>query len=364
MDRSGGDSPEVVEIAERGAAGPIRRLVHPGPVHQVLFAADGRTLLAIMKDHGIRRWDVARGEASGPRFHPEGLETGDLRRVTFRRDRFRASRDGTVLILVDRTESLQVWDTTAGRRLLGPLQTSKDLPVIFGDRATAGLITNAAVSPDGRRVAAASASTGTLAVWDVPTGRLLHANAKRFRGFSDDLDFSPDGRWVLVISSDTVARAWSAESGELAGPPLHHPGSVLAGDVAPDGQRIATQAKAEIYLWDRATGDLLSRLALSEGVFPKTGEVRPLFSADGRRLTLTDGTTTVTTELPVFRAPLDTLAPLAELLTCQRLDEFGGAEFVDQGAILADPARYRRAWLARRGLDDDLAAQPVRLQGP
>ena len=89
----------------------------------------------------------------------------------------------------------------------------------------------------------------------------------------------------------------------MAGPPLHHPASVCAGDVAPDGQRIATQAKAGIYLWDRATGDLLSRLALSEGVFPKTGEVRPLFSADGRRLTLTDGTTTATAELPLFRAP-------------------------------------------------------------
>jgi hypothetical protein len=48
----------------------------------------------------------------------------------------------------------------------------------------------------------------------------------------------------------------------------------------------------------------------------------------------------------------------------QRLDEVGGAEFLDQGAILADPTRYRRAWLARRGLDDDLAAQPARLQGP
>jgi WD40 repeat protein len=100
----------------------------------------------------------------------------------------------------------------------GPLQTSKDLPVVFGGRATAGLITNAAMSPDGRRVAAASASTGTLAVWDVPTGRLLHANAKRFRGFSEDLEFSPDERWVLAISSDTVARAWSAEAGRNGRP--------------------------------------------------------------------------------------------------------------------------------------------------
>jgi hypothetical protein len=150
----------------------------------------------------------------------------------------------------------------------------------------------------------------------------------------------------------------------MAGPPLHHPASVCAGDVAPDGQRIATQAKAGIYLWDRATGDPLSRLALSDGMFPKTGEVRPLFSADGRRLTLTDGTTAVTAELMLLRAPLDTLAPLAELPTSQRLHEVGGAEFLDQGAILADPARYRRASLARRGLVDDLAAQPARLQGP
>ena len=85
-----------------------------------------------MKDQGILRWDVTGGETSGPLFRPEGLETSDLPHLIFKRDRFRASRDGAVLILVDGTESLQVWDTMAGRRLLGPLQTSKGSPVVFG----------------------------------------------------------------------------------------------------------------------------------------------------------------------------------------------------------------------------------------
>jgi WD40 repeat protein len=213
-------------------------------------------------------------------------------------------------------------------------------------------------------VAAASASTGTLAVWDVPAGRLLHANAQRFRGVPDGLEFSPDGGLVLVTASDTVARVWDAETGQLAGRPLHHPSSVRAGDLAPDGRRVVTQAKLGIYLWDRTTGDLLSRLGFPAGVFPKTDEVQPRFSADSRRLSLTDGKTTVIADFPQFRTPEAALAPLADLLTCQRLDEFGGAEYLDQGAILADPARYRRTWLARRGLEDDAAAQPAKPPGP
>ncbi len=357
--RFGGATPKVVEIAGRDAAGPIRRFDHPGPVQAAFFTADGRTLFAVMKDHGILRWDVARGEASGPLFRPEALETGDLPHLIFKRDRFRTSRDGAVLILVDDAEALQVWDATAGRCLLGPLRTSKEVPVVFGARESAGRVTNAAVSPDGRRVAAASASTGTLAVWDVPGGRLLHEHPQRFRGVPDGLEFSPDGRWVLVTASDTVARVWDAETGQLAGRPLHHPSSVRAGDLAPDGRRVVTQAKLGIYLWDRTTGDLLSRLAFPGGVFARTDEVQPRFGADGLRLSLTDGTTTVASRFPEFRTPETALAPLAELLTCQRLDEFGGAEYLDQGAILANPGRYRRAWLTLREREDDPAAQPA-----
>ena len=89
-------------------------------------------------------------------------------------------------------------------------------------------------------------------------------------------------------------------------------------------------------------------------MFPKTGEVQPRFGIDGFRLSLTDGTTTVAAEFPEFRTPRPR-GPLAELLTCQRLDEFGGAEYLDQAAILADPGRYRRAWLTLRGREDDRA---------
>ena len=100
-----------------------------------------------------------------------------------------------------------------------------------------------------------------------------------------------------------------------------------------------TQAKLGIYLWDRTTGDLLSRFAFSGGVFPKTDEVQPRFGADGFRLSLTDGTTTVAAEFPEFRTPEAALAPLAGLLTCQRLDEFGGAEYLDQGGIPGRPGQ-------------------------
>ena len=363
--RFGGETPEVVELTARDADRPNRRLEHPGPVNSAFFTADGRTLFAVMKEHGVRRWDVTTGEASGPLLWPDGLETGELPEVGPGRKRIQASRDGTILILVDRTESLQVWDTTAGRRLLGPLQTSKELPVEFGPRDTAGTISNAAVSPDGRRVAGVSASSGTLAVWDVPTGRLLFAHSKRFRGRPFGLGFSADGRWVLVASGDTVTRIWDVETGRLAGPPLHHSTFVSGGDITPDGTRIVTATSFTLYLWDRATGDLLSRDPVQvQGAASSFDSAVPYFSADGRRLVLTDGTTAFLFDLPEFRAPETALAPLAELLTGQRLDDSGGAEYLDQGAILTDPARYRRAWLASRGLGDDPAAQRERLEGP
>ena len=146
----------------------------------------------------------------------------------------------------------------------------------------------------------------------------------------------------------TRSRVWDAETGNWpVGPCI----TLLGPRRRPCAGRAAGRDPGEardLPLGPDHRGPVVA-LAFSGGVFPKIDEVQPRFGADGLRLSLSDGTTTVAAEFPEFRTPEAALAPLSELLTCQRLDEFGGAEYLDQGAILADPARYRRAWLTLGG---------------
>jgi eukaryotic-like serine/threonine-protein kinase len=60
------------------------------------------------------------------------------------------------------------------------------------------------VSPDGQRIVTGSHSEGTLKVWDVATGRLLHEFPDAPRHVAA-CRFSPDGRW---LAAGVIAKGW------------------------------------------------------------------------------------------------------------------------------------------------------------
>src|SRR5438045_2988658 len=52
--------------------------------------------------------------------------------------------------------------------------------------------------------------------------------------------FSPDGRFVVTGSTDSLGRVWEAATGRLVGRPLPHQNWVRAVAFAPDNRRVLT----------------------------------------------------------------------------------------------------------------------------
>jgi WD40 repeat protein len=103
---------------------------------------------------------------------------------------------------------------------------------------------------------------GKLIWWDVEKktqARTVDAHAKWVRR----VEASPDGKLVVSVADDMVARIWDAESGnlvrELRGhkeqTPHHYPSMLYACNFSPDGKHLATGDKVgHIVIWEVATG--------------------------------------------------------------------------------------------------------------
>jgi WD40 repeat protein len=164
-----------------------------GGIRSVTFSPDGR-LLATVGYRGAKNarvWDAATGRCL---LILAGYARS-VRSVTF-------SPDGRLLATTDSsgTETIQVWDTDTGRCLYA-------LPGSFshGRRAT--------FSPDGRLLATTDSgpspigadSETAVSVWHAATGRRLHTLAGFTKGIMQEMKFSPDGRLLVIASSERKA---------------------------------------------------------------------------------------------------------------------------------------------------------------
>ena len=277
---------------------------HLSGVQSLQFTRDGGRLVSASADGTVRFWDAKTGRG--------------LRRLDFPGYRPVASlsADGRTLV-VSGTEGwardrLLVLDAATGRELAA----WRDTKVIAN---------GAAVSPDGKTVAAV-AGRQEFTLWDAATAKSLKTDTLPFAMPPYQFGFSPDSKAVAYGSAGAVAVsvpggkafpgdlagaadgqggwtgpvAWSADGKSLAS--CDHTGTVRVFDVAggkerlsfrgpreslyslafsPDGRLIAGggSTPATVHLWDAATGRELAAWTPH-----RTRYVAVAFSPDGKTL--------------------------------------------------------------------------------
>jgi len=123
----------------------------------------------------------------------------------------------------------------------------KDVARLTGHFARVSAV---AVSPDGKRIATASAD-GFIRVWDAATFRPLHETLGHTAAVRS-LELSPDGRTLLTVGADRTARVWDLATGRE-----RRAFALLAGPHAaftPDGAAIRIPTAERVLVRDLVTG--------------------------------------------------------------------------------------------------------------
>jgi WD40 repeat protein len=280
---------------------PLRNRTYPN--QPPLFSPDGRALLVnsggvltlFDTASGRRSWTIGRmsGHHLRMAFSPDGRTVafadgdGHLIEAATGRERFKliATFPSDVLPIrragfpdypvrdigfsPDGTMVVTSWGPSGAGRgpsigdplaLLWDARDGRQLAVLTDSGAAGGpLVLEAVFSPDGRRLATASAGS-EVRIWDVATGR-VRVVLRGHGGSVHSVAFAADGRRVLTASGDGTARIWDAERGRELARLVGHEGSVRSAAFSPDGAVILTYGDDRTArLWDGADGRPLCNL--------------------------------------------------------------------------------------------------------
>ena len=193
------------------------------------FAHDGLTLSALCRDNIIRTWTVETGKLASEKLVPPRSALLSAGRWAERVDK----------------ANVRVWDLTADRQI----------------QILNGVAMNrAALSSDGKWLAAADTAGRRVEIREAATGKQRHVLADGIGGTAA-LRFSPDGGLLVSTNYDNDVRVWRTSSGELVKKMEDLTGAMFAAEFTPDGQRLVMAGLDEtVYIWDAKTFALLKKL--------------------------------------------------------------------------------------------------------
>ncbi|KPJ64556.1 hypothetical protein AMJ44_12620 [candidate division WOR-1 bacterium DG_54_3] len=125
------------------------------------------------------------------------------------------------------------------------------------------MVTSVRVNPDGSRLVSGD-TDGTLRVWNVATGRCIHV----LKGHSDtiwSLTITPDSRLAISASEDKTLRIWDLKNGNCLRSLIGHTQPVSHVSVTPDSRKAVSvenewSKRGELFVWDLETGQCILKL--------------------------------------------------------------------------------------------------------
>ncbi len=150
---------------------------------------------------------------------------------------------------------------------------------------------NAIFSPDGRLLASMDGAAGSIKLWEVSTGRELHAlnlgaHNLYTNAFNSPFIFSPDGSSIFSVSAGML-RQWDTRAGrQVRSADLNYGKDFSLAYFSADAQRLAAASfiQSSLAVWDVGSGRKLQELKLDVD----NGERLLAFalSPDGRTLAI------------------------------------------------------------------------------
>jgi eukaryotic-like serine/threonine-protein kinase len=176
------------------------------------------------------------------------------------------SPDGRFIAASDAAGQLKVWEFATHREPIRSLSAGGKLMVV-------------AFSPDGKLLAALTEGENPHAnVWSVPEGRLLFELAEGRT--TPALAISPDGRLLATAHLDNHVRLWEIPSGKSKAILKGHVQAVMAVAFSSDGKTLSTGGDdGKVKLWNVVTEQEMATFGI-----PKGGCRSIRFSPDGRSL--------------------------------------------------------------------------------
>lgn len=167
------------------------------------------------------------------------------------------SPDGLMVVTACFDDTVRLWETRTGKPLLPPLRHD-------------GPVWNAVFSPEGLRVVSSSLDRAAR-VWDVTTGELLVEPIMYDRGGGFVAEFSDDGTKILMRSRFGRGRSrttvWDVRERGMQAAPLAHKQPVGLIRLSPDGNWLVTVTSGNhLRLWRVIDGALLHEVELDRAV--------------------------------------------------------------------------------------------------
>lgn len=294
--RGGTSTIQIYDLASRRALLKLRG--HREPVHDLAFSPDGRLLVSVSANGGVKVWSAQPGrEISDQVGLPWGISfTSDGRRFAYAhlpdwitvRDtqsghpvvRLRRLHrmclalalraDGRQLATGDGFGETAIWDVETGR-----------LEQVL--RGHGHMINGVLYSEDGTRLITSS-TDGTVREWNVESGQQLRVLAQSTNMFWA-ANPSPDGRLIVVtecgVAKYGAASVWKVDSGQCEYNLLTGPGWAYYASFTPDNRRVVTAGEDRMLrFWELRSGRLQDSWSLRGICFTFA------FSPDGRRVAL------------------------------------------------------------------------------